>query len=138
VAAVETIAGGRGHVSYDTIPNVVYTAPELAAVGITERQARERQIDHRIGRFLFRANGRAKSLGEEEGMVKILAEARSDRILGVHVVGPRASELIAQAVVGMELSASAEDLARTVFAHPTLSEVVKEAALAVDGRALHA
>jgi len=138
VAVAETIAGKPGHVSYDAIPNVVYTSPELAGVGLTEEQLKERGIEHRVGRFLFRANGRAKSLGEEEGMVKVLADAKTDRLLGVHIVGPRASELIAEAVVALEFKASAEDLARAVHAHPTLAEVMKEAALDVDKRAIHA
>jgi dihydrolipoamide dehydrogenase len=138
VAVAELVAGKPGHVSYEAIPNIVYTHPELAGVGLTEEQVKERGLEYRLGRFLFRANGRAKALGEEEGMVKIIADAKSDRLLGVHIVGPRASEMIAEAVVAFELHASAEDLARTVHAHPTLSEIVKEAALAVDGRALHA
>jgi dihydrolipoamide dehydrogenase len=138
VAVAEIVAGKPGHVNYEAIPNIVYTHPELACVGLTEEQARERGLEHRIGRFLFRANGRAKSLGEEEGMVKIIADAKSDRLLGFHIVGPRASDMIAEAVLAFELHASAEDIARTVHAHPTLAEIVKEAALAVDGRALHA
>jgi dihydrolipoamide dehydrogenase len=138
VAAAEVIAGKAGHVSYGTIPSVVYTHPELAWVGLTEQEAKERGIAYKVGRFLFRANGRAKSLGEEEGMVKILADAETDRLIGVHIVGPRASDMIPEAVVAMEFRASAEDLARTIHAHPTLAEIVKEAALAVDGRAIHA
>lgn len=137
VAVAEIIAGKPGHMDYNTIPNIVYTSPELAAVGISEEQAKEQHLAYRVGRFLFKANGRAKSLGEEEGMVKVLADAQSDRILGVHIVGPRASEMIAEAVIAMEFKASAEDLARTIHAHPTLSEVVKEAALAVDNRSIH-
>jgi dihydrolipoamide dehydrogenase len=138
IAAAETIAGSPGHVNYDAIPGVVYTHPELAWVGLTEVDAKERGIDYRVGRFLFRANGRAKSLAQEEGMVKILARADDDRILGVHIVGPRASDLIPEGVLALELGASAEDLARTVHAHPTLAETIKEAALAVGGRAIHA
>jgi dihydrolipoamide dehydrogenase len=137
-AVAELVAGKPGHVSYDAIPNIVYTHPELACVGLSEEQVKEQGIEYKLGRFLFRANGRAKALGEEEGMVKILADAKTDRLLGVHIVGPRASEMIAEAVVAVELHASAEDLARIVHAHPTLSEIVKEAALAVDGRAIHA
>ncbi|MFV2071230.1 MAG: dihydrolipoyl dehydrogenase [Thermoanaerobaculales bacterium] len=137
VALAERLAGLPGHVNYQTIPNVVYTDPELAMVGRTEAELKEAGIAFGTGRFQFRANGRAKSLGQETGMVKILADKKTDRILGVHMVGPRVSELIAEAVVAMEFSASAEDLARTCHAHPTLSEVVKEAALAVDKRALH-
>jgi dihydrolipoamide dehydrogenase len=138
IAVAETLAGKPGHVNYDTIPNVVYTAPELASVGKTEAELKEHGVPFATGRFQFRANGRAKSMGEEHGMVKILAHKETDRLLGVHIVGPRASELIAEAVVAMEFAGSAEDLARTVHAHPTLSEVVREAALAVDKRAIHA
>jgi len=138
VAAAEIIAGGDGHLRHDLVPSVVYTAPELAMVGLTEAQARERGHKVRVGKFLFRANGRAKALGEEDGMVKVVAHADTDRILGVHMVGPRVSELVAEAVVAMAFYGSAEDLARTIHAHPTLTEAVKEAALAVDGRAIHA
>jgi dihydrolipoamide dehydrogenase len=137
VAVAEQLAGMPGHVNYEVIPNVVYTEPELAMVGRTEAELKEAGIKYASGRFMFRANGRAKSLGQQDGMVKILADKETDRILGVHMVGPRVSELIAEAAVAMEFSASAEDLARTCHAHPTLSEVVKEAALAVDKRALH-
>ena len=137
VAAAELIAGKPGQLNHQTIPSVIYTNPELAMVGLTEQQARERGQEVRTGRFLFRANGRAKALGQTEGQVKILADAHTDRLLGVHMVGPHVSELIAEVVVAMEFSASAEDLARTIHAHPTLSEVVKEAALAVDKRAIH-
>ncbi len=137
IAVAEHVAGKAAHVNYEAIPNVVYTEPELAMVGRTEAELKEDGIKFSSGRFMFRANGRAKSLGTQEGMVKILADAETDRILGVHMVGPRVSELIAEAAVAMEFSASAEDLARTCHAHPTLSEVVKEAALAVDKRAIH-
>jgi dihydrolipoamide dehydrogenase len=137
VAVAEHIAGMPGHVNYDVIPNVVYTDPELAMVGRTEAELKEAGVPYNTGRFMFRANGRAKSLGNELGMVKILANKETDEILGVHMVGPRVSELIAEAAMAMEMRASAEDLARTCHAHPTLAEVVKEAALAVDKRALH-
>jgi dihydrolipoamide dehydrogenase len=137
VAVAEQLAGMPGHVNYEVIPNVVYTEPELAMVGRTEAELKEAGVAFSTGRFMFRANGRAKSLGQQDGMVKILADKETDLILGVHMVGPRVSELIAEAAVAMEFSASAEDLARTCHAHPTLSEVVKEAALAVDKRALH-
>jgi dihydrolipoamide dehydrogenase len=137
IACVEQLAGQASHVNYDAIPLVVYTAPELAAVGKTEAQCREEGLDVRVGTFPFMANGRARAMGERDGLVKIVADGRSDRILGVHVLGPRASELIGEAVVAMEFGASAEDLARTCHAHPTLSEAVHEAALAVDGRSLH-
>jgi dihydrolipoamide dehydrogenase len=137
VALAEHLVGLPGHVNYETIPNVVYTEPELAMVGRTEAELKDGGVAFNTGRFQFRANGRAKSLGQEAGMVKILADSTTDRILGVHMVGPRVSELIAEAAVAMEFSASAEDLARTCHAHPTLSEVVREAALAVDKRAIH-
>jgi dihydrolipoamide dehydrogenase len=137
VAVAELIAGMPGHVNYDVIPNVIYTEPELAMVGRTEDELKEAGVRFASGRFLFRANGRAKGLGLLDGMVKILADKETDRILGVHMVGPRVSELIAEAAVAMEFSASAEDLARTCHAHPTLSEVVRESALAVDKRSLH-
>lgn len=137
VALVETLAGKPGHVRPDTIPAVVYTHPELAQVGRTEEQLKQTDTPYRAGRFYFKANGRAKSMASEEGFVKILAHADTDEILGVHIVGPGASELIAEAVVAMEMRASSEDLGRMVHAHPTLSETVKEAALAVDRRAIH-
>lgn len=137
VAVAELLAGKAGHVDYALVPSVVYTAPELAQVGITEEQAKERGIEVRVGKFFFKGNGRAKSLGEEDGMVKILADAKTDRLLGVHVIGPRASDLIAEAVTAMAFSGSAEDLGRTVHAHPTLSEAMKEAALAASGQAIH-
>ena len=137
VAVAEILAGKPGHVNYDAIPSVVYTDPELAMVGHTEAQLKEAGIAFNTGRFMFRANGRAKALGQEEGMVKILADKTTDEILGVHMVGPRVSELIAEAVAVMEFRGSSEDLARTCHAHPTLSEVVKEAAMAVEKRAIH-
>jgi dihydrolipoamide dehydrogenase len=137
IALAEKLAGRAGHVNYKAIPNVVYTEPELAMVGLTEAELKEEGVTFSAGRFTFRANGRAKCLGLLDGMVKILAHKETDEILGVHMVGPRVSELIAEAVVAMEFQASAEDLARTCHAHPTLSEVVREAALAVDKRAIH-
>jgi dihydrolipoamide dehydrogenase len=137
IAVAELMAGRAGHVRYETIPNVVYTQPELAMVGRTEAELKEAGVPYTSGRFLFGANGRARSLGQTEGMVKILAHKQTDSILGVHMVGPRVSELIHEAVVAIELSGSAEDLARTCHAHPTLSETVREAALAVDRRAIH-
>jgi dihydrolipoamide dehydrogenase len=137
IAAVEVMAGQAAHVNYDAIPNVVYTWPELASVGLTEEQAREQGIQFRVGTFPFMANGRARCMNETEGGVKILAEARTDRILGIHILGPRASDIIAEAAIAMEFGASAEDIARSAHAHPTLPEAVKEAALAVSGRALH-
>jgi dihydrolipoamide dehydrogenase len=137
IAAVEGMAGQPGHVNYDAIPNVIYTHPEIAAVGKTEAELQQAGIPFRRGRFPFAANGRAKALGDTEGLIKILAHAETDRILGVHVIGPRASDLIAEAAVAVEFSASAEDLARSVHAHPTLAEAMKEAALDVDGRVIH-
>jgi dihydrolipoamide dehydrogenase len=137
VACVERIATGYGHVNYDAIPNVVYTQPEIAGVGKTEEQLKAGAVEFRKGLFPFRANGRAQSLGHIEGSVKVLADAKSDRILGVHIIGPRAGELIAEAAVAIAFGASSEDLARTCHAHPTLSEALREAALAVAGRAIH-
>ncbi|MDG2308847.1 MAG: dihydrolipoyl dehydrogenase [Candidatus Binatia bacterium] len=137
VACVELLAGKAGHLNYDTIPAVVYTHPEFAGVGKTEEQLRDAGVEVRIGRFPFAGNGRARTMGETDGAVKILADARTDRILGVHIVGAGASGLIAEATVAMEFGASAEDIARSVHAHPTLPEALREAALAVDGRALH-
>jgi dihydrolipoamide dehydrogenase len=138
VACVESIAGGRGHVNYDAIPGVVYTHPELATVGRTEDELQAAGHDYRKGVFQFRANGRARALGQLDGFVKILADARSDRVLGVHIIGPRAGDLIAEAVAALEFGATSEDLARCCHAHPTLSEALKEAALAVRGQALNA
>jgi dihydrolipoamide dehydrogenase len=137
IACVERIAGRAGHVDYGAIPTVVYTAPELAAVGLTEAQCRAEGRPVRTGTFPFAANGRARAADDVQGLVKLVADERTDRLLGAHVLGPRASELIAEAVVAIALGASAEDLARTCHAHPTLSEAVREAALAVDGRSLH-
>jgi dihydrolipoamide dehydrogenase len=137
IAAVELMAGQPGHVNYAAVPNVVYTWPELASVGLTEEQAESQGLTYRVGTFPFLANGRARCMDETEGLVKVLADAETDRLLGVHILGPRASDLIAEAAVAMEFAASAEDLARSVHAHPTLPEAIKEAALAVAGRALH-
>jgi len=137
MACVEHIATGYGHVNYNTIPSVVYTHPEIASVGATEDALKESATPYKKGMFPYSANGRAKALGESQGQVKVLAHAETDRLLGVHIIGARASELIAEAAVAMEFGASAEDLARTCHAHPTLSEIVKEAALDVDKRAVH-
>lgn len=137
IAAVERIAGHAGHVNYAAIPSVVYTAPELAGVGMTEEQAREAGHEIAVGKFPFLANGRARCMDETEGMVKVIADDATDRILGIHIVGSRASDMIAEAAVAIEFGASAEDIARSVHAHPTLPEAVKEAALAVRGQALH-
>jgi dihydrolipoamide dehydrogenase len=137
IACVENIAGKSGHVNYDAIPGIIYTNPELAGVGITEDQAKENGMDVRIGKFPFRANGRALANEDAEGIVKFVADAKTDRILGAHVLQHAASELIAEATSVIEFGGSSEDLGRTCHAHPTLSEAVKEAALAVEKRALH-
>ena len=137
VAVAERIAGQHGHVDFNTVPWVIYTAPEIAWVGRTEQQLKEEGVDYRAGSFPFSANGRARAMGESAGLVKILADRATDRILGMHVIGPMASELISEGVVAMEFGASSEDLARICHAHPTLSEATKEAALAVDGRTLN-
>lgn len=137
IAIAEIAAGKAGHVNYDIIPSVVYTEPEMAAVGLSEEQAKDRGIKYKVGKFFYRGNGRALSLGATDGLVKILADAESDRLLGVHILGTRASDLIAEAVAVMEFSGSSEDIARTVHAHPSLSEIVKEAAMAVEKRAIH-
>jgi len=137
IAAVELMAGVAGHVNYDAIPSVVYTAPEFASVGLSEEDAAQRGVAVNVGSFPFMANGRARCLGETDGGVKMLADAKTDRILGVHILGPRASDLIAEAAIAVEFGASAEDIARSVHAHPTLPEAIKEAALAVGKRAIH-
>jgi dihydrolipoamide dehydrogenase len=137
VAVAERIAGQHGHVNFNTIPWVIYTSPEIAWVGQTEEQLKAAGRAYRAGSFPFMANGRARALGDTTGMVKMLADAATDEILGVHIIGPMASELIAEAVVAMEFKASAEDIARICHAHPSLSEATKEAALAVDKRTLN-
>ncbi len=137
IAFSELLAGKFGHVDYNTVPGVIYTWPELASVGLSEEQAKERGLNYRVGKFPFLANGRAKAMDETEGSVKILADATTDKVLGVHILGARAAEMIAEAVIVMEFGGSAEDIARTCHAHPTMSEATREAALAVDGRAIH-
>jgi dihydrolipoamide dehydrogenase len=137
VACVERLAGQKTHVDYDTVPGVIYTWPEVASVGFTEEQLKEKKRAYKVGRFPFIANPRAKTMDETEGVVKILADERTDRVLGVHIFGPRASEMIAEAVTVMEFAGSSEDIARICHAHPTLSEALKEAALAVENRAIH-
>ncbi len=137
VAVAERIAGQHGHVNFNTIPWVIYTSPEIAWVGRTEQQLKADGVAYKAGTFPFMANGRARALGDTSGMVKFLADATTDEILGVHIVGPMASELISEAVVAMEFKASAEDIARICHAHPSLSEATKEAALAVDKRSLN-
>ena len=137
IAVAEWIAGKAGHVNFDTIPYVIYTEPELAWAGKTEKQLTEEGVPYKTGSFPFAANGRAVAMNEAVGQVKVIAHAETDRILGVHMIGPGVSELIAECVVAMEFKGSAEDLARIVHAHPTLSETVHEAALSVDKRAIH-
>jgi dihydrolipoamide dehydrogenase len=137
IAVAENIAGQSGHVNYETIPGVVYTTPEVASIGKTEEQLQEMKIDYKIGKFSFMANSRAKAIDDAEGFVKILADAKTDKVLGAHLIGPHVGELIAEIGIAMEFGASSEDIARTCHAHPTFSEAVKEAALSVDKRAIH-
>ena len=137
IAVAENIAGQSGHVNYDTIPGVIYTPPEVASIGKTEEQLKELNIKYKIGKFSFMANSRAKAIDDAEGFVKILADEKTDKVLGAHLIGPHAGELIAEIGVAMEFGASSEDIARTCHAHPTFSEAVKEAALSVDKRAIH-
>ena len=137
VAVAEMIAGQSGHVNLDTVPWVIYTSPEIAWVGKTEQELKAKGVEYRVGQFPFIVNGRARAIGETAGFVKMLADAKTDRILGVHMIGPYASELISEAVVAMEFGASAEDIARIVHAHPTLSEALHEAALGVDKRTIN-
>ena len=137
IAVAENIAGQSGHVNYDTIPGVVYTTPEVASIGKTEEQLKELNTKYKIGKFSFMANSRAKAIDDAEGFVKILADETTDKVLGAHIIGPHAGELIAEIGVAMEFGASSEDIARTCHAHPTFSEAVKEAALSVDKRAIH-
>ncbi len=135
VAVAEILAGLPGHVNYDTLPGVIYTWPEVASVGLTEEQLKDQGRAYKTGTFPFSPNGRARAMGFTEGQAKILADAQTDKVLGVHIVGPRASDMLAEAIMAMEFGASSEDMARSFHAHPTLSEVLREAALAVDGRA---
>ena len=137
VAFVEHLVTGYGHVDYNCIPSVVYTEPEIAAVGRTEEQLKNDGVEYRKGTFPFIANGRARALGHTQGLVKVLADKKTDRILGVHIIGPRAGDLIAEATAAMSFGATAEDVARTCHAHPTLAEAFKEAAMGVDGRTIH-
>jgi dihydrolipoamide dehydrogenase len=137
IAVAELIAGQSGHVNYDIIPGVVYTSPEVAYVGKSEEQLKKENIGYKIGKFPFMANSRAKAIDEPEGFVKILADQSTDKVLGVHIIGPHAGEMIAEMAVAMEFGASSEDIARTCHAHPTFSEAIKEAALSVDKRQIH-
>jgi dihydrolipoamide dehydrogenase len=138
IAFAERLAGQKSHVNYDAIPGIIYTWPEVAGVGLTEEQVKDHRLEYRIGKFPFAANGRARCLDETDGWVKIIADGKTDRVLGVHIIGPRASDMIAEAVSVIEFAGSAEDIARICHAHPTLSEAMREAAFAVDGRAIHA
>lgn len=137
IALVELLAGQAGHVNYNAIPSVVYTWPEVASVGLSEEQVKEKGVEYKTFKFPFLANGRAIAMGEKDGFVKLIADKNSDRLLGAHVIGPRASDLIAELVLAMEFSASAEDIARTCHAHPTLAEAVKEAALGLGSGTIH-
>ncbi len=137
VAIAEHLAGQAGHVNYNAIPGVVYTWPEVAAVGQTEEELKAAGTPYKIGKFPFTANGRARAMGDTDGFVKVLADKATDRLLGAHIIGPDAGTLIAELTTAIEFGASAEDVARVCHAHPTLSEAVKEAALAAEGRALH-
>jgi dihydrolipoamide dehydrogenase len=137
VVAAEVIAGHNARMSYRSIPAIVYTWPEIAAVGMTEREAREAGREYRVGRFPFTANGRARTAGETSGFVKFVADARTDELLGCHMIGPAVSELVAEVVLAFEYGGSSEDIGVTVHGHPTLSEAVKEAALGALGRAIH-
>jgi dihydrolipoamide dehydrogenase len=137
IACVEMLAGCSGHVDYNLVPAVVYTWPEIAGVGQTEEQLKDRGVEYRVGKFPFQANSRSRTTGDTDGVVKILADAKSDRLVGAHILGPLAGDLIMEAAVAMEFGGTAEDLARTVHHHPGMGEAVKEGALAVDGRAIH-
>jgi dihydrolipoamide dehydrogenase len=137
MACVERLVAGYGHVNYDAIAAVVYTQPEIASVGRTEEQLKDAGIDYRKGSFPFRGNGRARTLGQVEGFIKVLADAKTDRILGVHILGPHAGDLINEAATAISFGASSEDLARTCHVHPTLGEALREAAMAVTNRAIH-
>ena len=137
IAVAELIAGQSGHVNYEVIPGVIYTSPEVASVGKTEEQLKEKGISYKIGKFPFAANSRAKAINDPEGFVKILADSNTDKVLGVHIIGPHCGDMIAEMALAMEFGASAEDIARTCHAHPTHTEAIKEAALAVDKRPIH-
>jgi len=137
IAIAELIAGQSGHVNYNIIPGVVYTSPEVASIGKTEEQLKDLNQKYKVGKFPFMANSRAKAINETDGFVKILAEEKTDKVLGVHIIGSHAGEMIAQIAIAMEFGASSEDIARTCHAHPTFSEAIKEAALSVDKRPIH-
>lgn len=137
VAVAERISGKAGHINYEAIPWVIYTWPEIAWVGKTEQELKTEGADYRVGAFPFAASGRARAMGENSGQIKMISDAKTDRILGIHILGPNASELISEAVLAMEFDGSSEDIARTIHAHPTLAEAMHEAALAVDKRTIH-
>ena len=137
IAVAEIIAGQSGHINYNIIPGVIYTSPEVASVGKTEQQLIKENIKYKVGKFPFMANSRAKTINEPEGFVKILADEKTDKVLGVHMIASHAGEMIAEMALAMEFGASSEDIARTCHAHPTFSEAIKEAALSVDKRAIH-
>ena len=137
IAVAEIIAGQAGHVNYDVIPSVVYTSPEVASVGKTEEQLKLEKRKYKVGKFPFLANSRAKVNNHTEGFVKMLADSNTDKVLGVHIIGPHCGDMIAEMAFAMEFGASAEDIARTCHAHPTHTEAIKEAALAVDKRPIH-
>ena len=137
IAVAEILAGQSGHVNYDVIPGVIYTSPEVAAVGKTEEELKKLNINYKIGKFPFMANSRAKVNNETEGFVKILADSKTDKVLGVHIIGPHSGDMIAEMAIAMEFGASSEDIARTCHAHPTHTEAIKEAALAVEKRPIH-
>jgi len=137
IACIENIAGKHGHINYNTIPGVIYTHPEVAFVGLTEEQLNEKKIAYNKGSFPFLANSRAKANDDIDGMVKILSDKTTDKILGIHIIGPNAGEMIAEGVLGMEYGAASEDIARTCHAHPTLSEAFKEAAMACYDKPIH-
>jgi len=137
IACVEHLAGKGGHVNYNTIPNVIYTHPEVATVGKNEDELKKEGVEYGKGSFPFMANSRAKTNDDYDGIIKVLTDKKTDRILGVHIIGPNAGEMIAEAVLGLEYGASSEDIARTCHAHPTLSEGLKEACLAAHFKAIH-
>ena len=137
IAVAELIAGQSGHVNYNVIPGVIYTTPEVASIGKTEEELKKNNHSYKVGKFPFMANSRAKAIDDAEGFVKILADDKTDKVLGVHIIGPHAGEMIAEMAVAMEFGASSEDIARTCHAHPTFSEAIKEAALSVDKRPIH-
>jgi dihydrolipoamide dehydrogenase len=137
IAIAELLAGQAGHVNYEAIPNVVYTWPEIASVGLAEHEVKESGREYKVGKFPFSANGRARTMGETTGFVKFIADATTDELLGAHLIGPNVSELCAEVVLAFEYRGSSEDLGVTVHSHPTLSEAVKEAALGVLGRSIH-